>query len=873
MKLQSSLERAVIISVVVVMAIIILTLLYTGVVKFQKSQDINYVSDIIFGNIYNNNTMFVMTKSNLTIGKNITVYFKIKGINGSQLNITSLKYNFISSYNSSDGEKIYEFKTGNFSLKFSNTTYLNVNISMIKTSKTSIEPTYDAVNHITYYPATVFSSLKMYILNTTSSPSNGGVASPKTQYYYSGTKVVINASSNNGYGFVDWYGYGIGNYSGSNESQVITVNYNITEIARFGIKVPVKFNETAQIPTPFLLNLNKYVGNTTLYLTSGLNYKYSFPSIYVNTSSGIEYALSSVVSTCGYSGNNQTISVSYTDNNCKILANYTKLVSVMIGEVQFNGGGSGQVYPASGYYKIGSIITISAIPNENSAFFRWIGSGYGSYSGSNQSQNIEVISPINETAVFGRKVPVYVDSNIVGTKIEVGEINYTTNAVANLVFGATYSLSSRSELLNWGTRVSFMNYTGTTCHINSNGTVTINQSGCMIKENFQKQYLLLIMESLNGGTPQNTTKYGNLNPGNYTWENVGANVTIGAYQNAGYGFLGFSSKYGSGNYSGYNSYPDPIYPDSASASATYSYTEPPFEQNCQYSGVTTQPTFEDWIYGDDAYNDCYTNQFYLPISLPSPQVYTFKSAHVKMNGPAIEVANYNTNNNYVAIGTYNITVDYVYENYTSTYYYNQTSQQNSQGNYYTDRYGTIETPVDTESGTLNISVAISQPIENWTPSLGSITDTYATGSIQTQSTYPDYYQGGCSSEYSWNEYYTGTMSESYSGVANVTIENLSYMSPYFISTVDQIISETQNRLANEYNLKYQSGYGGIWFTASFKIANATVYYNEAPNLPKETQASSGWTRDNWGSTCSSSSEYNIYQNSIYVSGYTNPGIS
>lgn len=860
MKLQSSLERAVIISVVVVMAIIILTLLYTGVVKFQKSQDINYVSDIIFGNIYNNNnTMFIMTKNNLTIGKNITVYFKIKGINGSQLNITSLKYNFISSYNSSDGEKIYEFKTGNFSLKFSNTTYLNVNISMIKTSKTSIEPTYDAVNHITYYPATVFSSLKMYILNTTLSPSNGGVASPKTQYYYSGTKVVINASSNNGYGFVDWYGYGIGNYSGSNESQVITVNDNITEIARFGIKVPVKFNETAQIPTPFILNLNKYVGNTTLYLTSGLNYKYSFPSVYVNTSSGIEYALSSVTSTCGYSGNNQTINVSYTDNNCEILANYTKLVSVMISEVPFNGGGSGQVYPASGYYKIGSIITINAIPNENSAFFRWIGSGYGSYSGSNQSQNIEVINPINETAVFGRKVPVYVDSNIAGTKIEVGGINYTTNAVANLVFGATYSLSSRSELLNWGTRVSFMNYTGTTCHINSNGTVTINQSGCMIKENFQKQYLLLIMESLNGGTPQNTTKYGNLNPGNYTWENVGANVTIGAYQNAGYGFLGFSGKYGSGNYSGYNSYPDPIYPDSASASATQNINGN--YNSCQYS-ESTSISFENWVYAGNCYTSINVQNYMNP-----EQVYTLKSAHVKMNEPAIEVANYNTNNNYVATGTYNIAVNYVYENYTFTNYYNQTSQQNSQSSYFTEKYSTTENPVDTESGTLNISVAINQPIENWTPQLGSVTDTYATESVQTPSS-QSYSEGGCSD----SSYYTQNMGSSYSGVANVTIENLTYMSPYFISTVDQIISETRNELANEYNLKYQSGSGGIWFTASFKIANATVYYNEAPNLPKESSTYSGWSRSTSGSCWSSSSDSN-WENSMYVSGYTNPGIS
>lgn len=747
-----------------------------------------------------------------------------------------------------------------------------MNILLIKANKTSIEPAYNTSNHITYYPASAFVSLNTYMLNMSSSPSNGGVASPQTQYYYGGSKVVISASANSGYGFVDWYGYGDGNYTGSNESQVITINGNISEIARFGIEVPVEFNESPPIPTPFSVNLNKYTGNTTIDLITGLYYKYSFPISYENANSGIKYVLNSVTSTCGYSGNNQTINASYTDNNCEILANYTKLVSVTISQTSFNGYGSGQISPASGYYKFGSTITINAVPNQNSAFFKWAGTGAGSYSGNNQTQAIKLIGPITETAVFGAKVPVYITSNTIGSKITVGTTNYTTNTTANLVLEATYPLSARSELLNWGTRISFMNYSGTTCQINSNGTVTINQSGCIIKENFQKQYLLLIMESLNSGTPQNTTNYGGLSPGNYTWENVGANVTIGAYQNAGYGFIGFSGKYGSDTYSGYNTYPNSIYPDSASASATYTYSYPPSYSNCQYSN-TSSISFRGWA----SSGKCYASGIggFGPVISPA-QTYTFKSAIVKMTGPIIEVANYNTNNNYVRTGTYNITVNYVYENYTVTDQSHESSSGNGNSGSYSSSYTQTENPVETENGNLNISVNINQPIENWTPPLGSVTDTYATGSDDVSWSYS-------TNSYDWwggNSYGGGggdSMSASYSGVANVTIENLNYMSPYFISVADQIISETQNNLANKYNLKYQQYSGGIWFVASFKLANATVYYNEAPDLQTESASYyyNSYYSNNFGSGSGSengNSNQNV-ESSMFVSGYTSPGIS
>lgn len=801
MKSQSSFEKMLIVSAVVVISIILLFFIYKEVIQIQTNQNINYITSINFGNIYSgNNIMFATSKNNISIGTNAIAYLNVKFINGTT-ETTNIEYKLQSSYMTKNDEHIYEFATTKFNLNSSKVAYLNISIAMVKTNRTSLEPNYKYNNQVIYYPANSLTSLNTYLLNITASPINGGTVSPQTQYYYSGDKVLLSATPNNKYGFVGWYGYGDGNYSGLNETQIITINGNITEIARFAPIIPIHFNETFSLP--YQVNFTNYVGNNTINLVDSLAYKYTFPLNYENKTTNAKYFLNSV-SGCGINSPSGTIIITYGDINCTVFANYSEYVPVFIFQKSLNNyGGSGTVYPSSGYYQVGKSINLNAVPNQNSEFFEWVGSGLGNYTGSNQTQPLIIRGPTNETAIFGIKVPVYILSNIAGSNITVGLTTYKTNITSNLILGNTYKLIVKNnQLLNWGTRLSFMNWTGTTCKLNSNGTVTINISSCKIQANFEKQYLLLIMEQLGNGSPQNTTQYGSLSPGNYTWEPVGANVIIGGYSDVqGYSFVSFYGKSGSITYSGVDSYPYEEYPYSASASSSGGGGQ---QYSCSES--TTGPTI-------DGMGNCGGGGGYGSTEPHIIVASASKTAEVTMDSPIVEIAEYNKTNNYIMPGCYPVSINYVYENYTFS----------SSGNW--SYYTNYENPNIVYSGTINTNICISNIVDNWTPGLGSYTMYYFTtsGTDSVQ----------------WTESSSGywSYSNSYSGATSETLKNTNYMSNSFNNAVQNTFNNALTNLKNDYHLN-----GQLWYSASFNFANDTFYYYQ----PLASSTGGGYYNGNSG---------------------------
>ncbi len=801
MKLQSSIEKILLISAVVIVAIIIFFIVLHPAIQqeFQLNKT-NYVVRTQFGNIYNGkNSLFVVVHGNTILQNSVNVKVKVLFMNNS-VTFLSIPYLLTASYKMPDGDNIYLLNTTKFHLNTNNTSIINVSFISGFSNNLAIMPEYQQTESVIYYPQSALQTITLYLLNTSASPSTGGTVSPQTQYYYNGSIVPISAIPNNGFGFIGWYGFGNGNYTGNNETQLITIKGNVTEIAKFGILVPIKFEENFNVP--YSVGFSNYTGNQTLMLTSGLSYKYSFKSQYVNNTNKVRYILNSVTSTCGYSGNNQTINVSYADYNCIVYANYTGFAPVWIFQKSYNSyGGSGTVSPASGYYQIGKPLTLSAIPNQNSVLFEWVGTGKGSYTGNNNTYTLILQGPINETAIFGIKVPVYILSNMNGASISVGTNVYTANTVANLVLGGTYALSPKSELLNWGTKIQFTNYTGTTCKLNSNGTVTINATDCVIQENYLKEYLLLIMEQLGNNPPQNTTQYGSVSPGNYTWEPVGAVVNISAYNNvAGYSFISFYGKYGNTNYTGADSYPYEEYPNSASSRYTSASGQ---GTSCQ----ETSPTFDNLAQCGEMEG---TSLEPYPVS-----VIVSKNAHVIMNSPIIEVAKYSENNNYVRPGYYTIQVNYVYENYTRIY--------NNWYNQYGWGYTGYENPSVVYKGTIPITIHINESIENWSAGLGNETVYYFTTSGYEKSYFTESFGYG---------YYSWEFDNSYGGVANQTVKNLNYMSSYFNQIVNTVFKYAELNLSSEYKLNGNPG--GIWYAASFNFANTTLYYNGDAQLVSST---------------------------------------
>ncbi|MFZ0892764.1 MAG: hypothetical protein WB778_00845 [Thermoplasmata archaeon] len=62
--------------------------------------------------------------------------------------------------------------------------------------------------------------------------------------------------------------------------------------------------------------------------------------------------------------------------------------------------GGGTVTPTNGSYLSGTDVQVVPVPANGYVFSRWIGAGSGSYTGPNETANVTMNAPINETAVF-----------------------------------------------------------------------------------------------------------------------------------------------------------------------------------------------------------------------------------------------------------------------------------------------------------------------------------------------------------------------------------------------------------------------------------------------------------------------------------------
>jgi PKD repeat protein len=101
-------------------------------------------------------------------------------------------------------------------------------------------------------------------------------------------------------------------------------------------------------------------------------------------------------------------------------------------------GVGGSVTSSSGWFDAGSEVTISSTPDSGFTFSSWIGSGSGSYSGSNSSHTVTLNGPITEKPVFldiadpianaghdrTSKVGKIVVFNAMGSIDNVGIVNY-----------------------------------------------------------------------------------------------------------------------------------------------------------------------------------------------------------------------------------------------------------------------------------------------------------------------------------------------------------------------------------------------------------------------------------------------------------------
>ncbi|HTS18531.1 MAG TPA: glycosyl hydrolase family 28-related protein [Verrucomicrobiae bacterium] len=203
-----------------------------------------------------------------------------------------------------------------------------------------------------------------------------------------------------------------------------------------------------------------------------------------------------------------------------------------------NAGAGGSVSPASGWYNIGTNVTITASVSNNYTFGGWTGSGSGSYSGSDNPASVTMNGPVSETANFAANIPVTVQAGLSGLSFTVDGTSYTNAQVFSWVAGSNHTISTTTPQ-SGGTGVQYVwnswSDSGALSHVVS------PTNGTTYTANFTTQYYLT-MSASSGGTVTPSS----------AWNNSGAVVGIAANASGGYTFSGWTGG-GADSYSGNNS--------------------------------------------------------------------------------------------------------------------------------------------------------------------------------------------------------------------------------------------------------------------------------------------------------------------------------
>jgi len=845
-KLQSSIEKFMFLAVVTVVAIGVSYFLYSSFYSTVSHMPIkSYMVQANFDNIYGNKTsIFILLKNKTDIGSNTLINEKITFSNGTS-NTISVPFELQMS-SVSGGGYLYYFTTSKFptianssqAIKISNIYAISGNI-IIESENRSVS--YTAY----YYTKASLANLPLYYLNMTASPLNAGILTPGNGYYYAGSKVAIGEKPNTGYAFAGWSGYGNGNYTGTNQTSVIIMNSNITEYARYTKLVKMYVNATYNGIPVYVNGVSNITTNGTIYLMAGSKYTISFP-MYIPAYSGVRYALENLQDDCGISispnSNSTSFVASYTNYNCKFVANYVEQYSLSI---NFNPS-EGSATPSSGYYNVGTNIKITTTSNYGYTFGKVIGNGDGSYTGTDNPFYVTMNSPITENVVFLPVVFVYVKSSAKAVpysfKSNYGVFyNGTTNSSFTAPAGSTLTLNGIIQV-NWGER-KITTLASSTC-TSSGSSIPLPTTGgasCIIYINPPTiQYLFIVNEFLNGGSESNNLQYGSVYvyngsqtiamTSNQTWINAGTNVTFYATNDkAGYAFQGFSGTSDVLNgvaYSGVSGVDsNPGTPVGTNQQWTHSWWGPPPGSSTTYSNGEAdynliESKFGGWVSTQgstpaDSF-DCDAPQ-YIPIS-------------IVMNSPVIENANYYPTSN-ITSNTVAVNVNYQY--------YNVTEDSSSSG-----IVATSKSLIS--SGVQTIYVSNVVPYSNYSAGIGKEIVYYLTGSSS------DYY------DYSYPNSYYESQGNSYS-VYNFTSQQLQYMPSEYTYVVNQVISNIEKQYPPEliqYNRSISYAHN---LQLSFSVSGTQVYVHYS-DLPSSTIY--------YYQTGSSSTEY-WYNEGTNFFGYSN----
>jgi hypothetical protein len=379
------------------------------------------------------------------------------------------------------------------------------------------------------------------------SATQGGTASPASQWTRSGSYVHLSESPSAGYYFVGWTGSGPGATGPSQRhtgSVTIRPTGPVTELAVFAVRPPQTYNVqfTAQgipVAQPFMVTLNgaAYSGLSafTVGNLSAGEYTLGLPYVYDNTTAGTRYTATSF-----------TTDYEFTATTVDITANGS--LTVIYGSqylVQLSATAGGSTNPAAGNYWWNAEATfpVTATATAGYHFVSWGGTGAGAVNATTPSVSVVVGGPVAETAIFAVNpigLPATYTLTVTqttlpantGWNVSIGGMG-TFGTAGSLVVGklnGSYTLTVPVVTISSGERYV---PTGTGSYpetVTANATVSVN---------FTEQFLVTVGSSGSGSITPSTAQ----------WVDAGTSVTLTAIP-ASQWLFDYWNGTGAGQYSG-----------------------------------------------------------------------------------------------------------------------------------------------------------------------------------------------------------------------------------------------------------------------------------------------------------------------------------
>lgn len=228
-----------------------------------------------------------------------------------------------------------------------------------------------------------------YALTMSVLPTNGGTTNPSGKRYYTqGDTATVLALPASGFVFTGWSGAS----TSTDNPLKIQVNTQLSLTANFGRAVQILLTST---PSGRKINVDDsiYTSPKTISWLRGSSHRLSVTTPQSDVE-GIRYQFQN------WSDGGDTIHfvAPMTDTNysASFKTEYYLTTNVESG---------GTVDPPSGWRNKGDTVIVTAIPNTDYAFYEWLGTGNGSYSGKLNPSAVIMMEPITETAIFSHFIP------------------------------------------------------------------------------------------------------------------------------------------------------------------------------------------------------------------------------------------------------------------------------------------------------------------------------------------------------------------------------------------------------------------------------------------------------------------------------------